>query len=350
MHKNHFAIAAAVMHCSDSRSPGYYPPSLLMNATNSHPIDTLAAGPAPPLTEHTKPKTFWRALQIIPGLTALPPVWCKCTTTFFEPFRRLCLQPTANLVRRWDCPHQCGCLHGIILRNDFAGAIAACRCEPPNCPDIPLSIPDITPLEVNFAKLGRNIARALHCNPKHADLALPFTAQIGSWSTDAVPLILTTQLQPTTFRLVLAELAARLRNGFILLAPTADDINAHSHELLTQSHAAFFSLESILCLATQGFTISSRVIRPLKSPLPAILPLHYQSSWRNYSNRRRRSLRRTRRNKSRAVVFEKATRRKGHSSAVYHKLYPPYSRVRHAIPRPLSVRAQETEAARNPRA
>jgi len=194
----------------------------------------------------------WSSLESIPGLSNFPSRWQFRLGDHFPAFKILCLQPNADQPQSYPCPRECGCWHRIIRRHDATGAVAACRCTPPNCPDLALTNDDITPLEVNRPKLGRALCRALLLNSKPADLALPFTAQIGSWSADPVPAILTIQTDPELFRRVVADLVATLNQPFILLAPTATHLDAHCQQLLARVRAAFFALESHLILTPSG--------------------------------------------------------------------------------------------------
>jgi hypothetical protein len=179
----------------------------------------------------------------------------------------LCLCPLENLAICWDCPKQCGCTHIIVAGQDGVGAVAVCRCTPPNCPNIHLTIDEATPLRVERARLGRAIARALQCDPKHIDLALPETFQIGSWSSDSIPVIVTVQSEPEVFRRVTAELVARLQKPFILLAPTSRHMDAACRELLTHAHAEFFDLKSLLSFDDLG------ALQPLRAPADLFAPL-----------------------------------------------------------------------------
>ena len=151
-----------------------------------------------------------------------------------------------------SCPLGCGCEHFVIRRHDGSGAIAACCCEPDTCPDIPLTLADITALEVSWTKLGRALCQALGLDSKTAKLPLPGTRQIGCWSADAVPVILTIQWESQAFRSVIAELFARLGRPFILLGPTNAYMDANCDELLAHAKASFFALENIVILTPQG--------------------------------------------------------------------------------------------------
>ena len=190
--------------------------------------------------------TAWDSLEQLPGLSALPCAWRDLTGQQFTSLKSICLVPELEFALSFPCPSGCGCSHRIIPRHDQAGALAACICTPATCPDISLTTEEATPLRVSLPKLGRAICKALALQPKEADLALPHTAQIGSWSQAPTPVILTIQFDPARFCHVLAELVARFARPFILLAPTSDHVDLHCHELLSHARSAFFALDSII--------------------------------------------------------------------------------------------------------
>jgi len=201
---------------------------------------------APPVRQR------WRSLELIPGLVALPPAWQEAWGDQFAPFKTLCLHPATWTVVSVPCERNCGCSHSVIRRHDRTAAIGACRCDLPECPDIPLTIEEITPLKVNRQKLGRSIARALGCQPKWLSLAPHFTAQIGFWSANAIPVLFTIPSSPEEFRQTVAGLAACTPEPFILLAPTATYVDAKSTKLLRRAGARFFPLESTVALRADG--------------------------------------------------------------------------------------------------
>ena len=170
----------------------------------------------------------------------------------FPGFRALCLEPSAWQVQHFPCPRRCGCNHSVIPRHDGTGAVGVCRCVPPACPDIPLSRREITPLEVSRVRLGRALCAAFGFDPKHAELPPPNTFQFGSWSADAVPAVLTIQVQSSHFHRALAELAAHLRQPFILFAPTSDFLDAPAKAILEDYSAAFFALSTNVILTDHG--------------------------------------------------------------------------------------------------
>ena len=232
---------------------------------------------------------IWQALESSRGLTAVAASWRERLGDQFDPFKDAFLQRAPGIPRGMPCPRGCACTHEIVTSDECPVASderksadghsppetsvspienpsspstlytphsspirALCRCDPPNCPDILLSPDDIVLLELSWTKIARALCHVFALDYKPADLGLLNTRQIGSWSIDAVPVILTIQHERSWFRTVLLELLARLRQRFILLAPTAKNIDAVSHELLASSDAAFFSLDANITLTAEG--------------------------------------------------------------------------------------------------
>jgi hypothetical protein len=194
----------------------------------------------------------WHRFEVIRPLTAFPVTWREGMGDDFPAFKSLCLQPSSYIPRHYPCPAYCGCWHRIIRRHDNTAAIAACECDPPACPDFNLSIEDITPLELNRSKLARAVCSALGLAHKSAEIGLPMTSQIGSWSAAAIPAFLTIQNEPEVFRRVVCHLATHLNQPFILLAPTAVHLDAQSIPILTRVRAAFFPLDTTVTLNADG--------------------------------------------------------------------------------------------------
>ena len=197
----------------------------------------------------------WRSLESIPGFSALPAVWRRHLGDDFETFRAAFLQKKPTTVKSFPCPRNCGCAHCIIgdtAPNSQSPITAVCRCEPSLCPPLTLTLAEVTPLHLNWAKLGRAICKAFGLDAGDNDFPIPNTRQIGSWSSEAVPVILTIQTERHLFRRVISELALRLQKPFILFAPTSDHLDAACHELLGLARAGFFALDGHVRLTLQG--------------------------------------------------------------------------------------------------
>ena len=190
----------------------------------------------------------WSVLETIPGLIALPGVWRQRFGDAFEPMKDLILRECPSLAQLLPCPRGCGLAHDIICRPD-GSLVATCGADPNQPRDILLTPTEITPWEVSWSKLGHALFEILELHGKSAPLPLPNTLQIGAWSADGVPVILTVQVCGATFRRVVAELVARLQRRFILLAPTSYHCDAPCQELLAHARAAFFPLETTVLLS-----------------------------------------------------------------------------------------------------
>src|SRR2546421_13063154 len=122
---------------------------------------------------------------------------------------------------------RCACYHEIIPFED--GTICAvCRCVPRRCHDMDLKKEDTILWSLNWPKFARALCAGFSLNSKFEWFDLANTAQIGSWSADGVPAILTLQSDKKVFRYVVAALVARLHCPFILFAPTSNHIDATS--------------------------------------------------------------------------------------------------------------------------
>src|SRR5438309_5573052 len=197
----------------------------------------------------------WRSLEAIPGFSALPSIWRRHLGDDFEIFRAAFLQKKATTVRSFPCPRNCGCAHCIIgdaAPTSQSPITAVCRCEPSRCAPLTLTVADITPLHLNWAKLGRAICKAFGLDTAENDFPIPNTHQIGSWSSEAVPVILTIQTDRYVFRRVISELALRLQKPFILLAPSSDHRDDACRDILGLARDADFLFDSDVLLTRPG--------------------------------------------------------------------------------------------------
>jgi len=217
----------------------------------------------------------WQCLEDIHGLVAVPVTWRSGLAGSFEVFHAAYLRTRTDRAKSIPCPNGCGCAHEVVEHRD-GSLVGVCRCEPWNCEDIRLSAEDVILLELNWQKLGRAIARAFGCDAKLGELGLPHTMQIASFSGIGLPVVLTIQNGRDGFQNVVGQLIARLRERFVLLAPTGRFYDAHAHGLLNCVKAGFFNLESLLTLLPSGLlqarTSSGELFSPflpeVKEPVP----------------------------------------------------------------------------------
>jgi hypothetical protein len=214
----------------------------------------------------------WQALEEIRGLIALLPVWRRrAGPENFAAFRNLCLQVSPKTARLFPCPLATECAYRIIQvpqalsflpsaldTRPSTVAIGFCQRDPRRCEHVQLSQDDITPLELNWKKLGREICKAFGLDTRFTTLPIPNTVQIGTWSADAVPVILTVQCERPLFRFACSELVSLLNQKFILLAPTATLADARSTATLNRVGAQLFMLETTLRLTDHGTLHSIR--------------------------------------------------------------------------------------------
>ena len=252
------------------------------------------------------PNLAWGGLESLPGLRGIPSVWRRRLGEHLSSFRPF-LQARPERAAGFFC-ERCGCIHEVVsqapellaaltagmtptgvtsdkYRSSVAAdvsrrtiseeklapthvggycldgsLVAVCTCDLWNCPDLELSPAELVVLEWNWARFSRALCRAFGLDSKFVELNLWQTCQIGSWSADAVPVILTIQSERNEFRRVVAELVARLRRPFILLAPTSRHLDATATELLANVKAGFFALDSHVLLAEHG------ALRAAKTP------------------------------------------------------------------------------------
>lgn len=207
-------------------------------------------------------KAFLEALSALPGLEATTLDWRRMlgpdTFAWAAPF----LRHTGRIATAVHCPFGCGCAHEIAPGDDHALSeepgrpgmmTAVCVCEDlGGCPDFPVAKNDLETLQADPARIGREIARELHCRPLHAALDGARAWQIGSWSAGAVPVFLTFATVPGALAVCVAHCAARLRSRFILLMPELEALDVRSRELLAQTSSGAFGLGEILRTSASG--------------------------------------------------------------------------------------------------
>jgi len=205
------------------------------------------------------PPNPWSCLEVIPGQTGVASIWRGHLGVWFEPFKTCFLHSLAERALSVPCPHECGCRHEVVCHED-GEFVGICQCESWNCADLQLTVEDLTVWTLSWPRLGRALCQALGLQGKRANLNLPATRQVGAWSADAVPVLLTLQSERDGFLFIVGQLVARLRQPFILLAPTSQHLDAEAKELLANVGADVFALASHVEFSNPG------VLRPCVSP------------------------------------------------------------------------------------
>jgi hypothetical protein len=199
---------------------------------------------------------LWRCLEVLTDGNYVAAEWANQAGEHFSTLRSVFLRDTGRRASFVPCPQSCGCQHEIIDRAG-AGLVAICRCEPWNCEDFSIGKQETVLLTLNTAKLGRAVCKAFECDARETQLAIPRTWQIGTKFPNSVPVVFTLQGDREAFRYALLALAARLREKFIVLAPTSRFMDATCSETLAIAKAGFFDLESNLLVSTGG-SLSSK--------------------------------------------------------------------------------------------
>jgi hypothetical protein len=109
---------------------------------------------------------------------------------------------------------------------------------------------------LNWPRLARALCQAFGLNSRFADLKLLNSYQVGVWSADAVPVILTIQAGRSQLSTIISQLSSRLRRPFILLSPTNVNLDATGQEFLANGGAGFFPLDMNVRLTGNGVLVS----------------------------------------------------------------------------------------------
>lgn len=199
----------------------------------------------------------WRVFESLDGPAALPVVWRAFLGDEFGAFRAAFLRDMDITVGAYFC-FECNDNHEIV-RHEDGSIVALCQGESSICGTIPLKPEDCVAIELNWEKLGRAICKAFGFQGRHADLGVHNAVQIGVHTDRVIPVVLGIHCERAPFRHALCELAARLRRQFILIAPTADWMDAPCQEILSGVQAKFLALETSVVLTPQG---ALRAMRP----------------------------------------------------------------------------------------
>ena len=202
---------------------------------------------------------LWQTLETFPGPAAVPAVWKAGLGDEFDIFRSAFLRTRPKPAMSYPCPRDCGCAHEIV-RHKGGPIVAVCQCEPCCCNDIRLAESDCVILELSWQKLGRAICTAFGFAQREAALAVPNAIQIGASGSESIPVMLTIPNDRDVFGQTLTALAATLRRRFILVAPTADFMDAPLQQILADLDALFVPLDTAVRFTATGLLEPTRMI------------------------------------------------------------------------------------------
>lgn len=204
-------------------------------------------------TSKTKNPSPWSALESERALHGTALDWLRAMGDHFQPFKAAFFRKQRKSADTIFCEK---CFrHHLVVRLESPPDLLAFdpgTDEDFHCPDFAVTPADVSVWELNWIRLGRALCQALGLDCRFVWLNLLNTFQIGSWSADAVPVILTIQSQRSGLRLIVSDLTARLRQRFILLTPTNRNFDAQIQELLGNVQAAIFPLDATVALTENG--------------------------------------------------------------------------------------------------
>ena len=209
---------------------------------------------------------LWRWLEHYAGPVAVPAQWRQRLGADYETVRPIYLRKRDGRAYVHPCPHGCGCDHELVWHPD-GRIVAVCQCESEDCDAFEVPPEEAVMLEVNLPRVARAVGAALCGEAREMDLGVPGAQQVGAVGRAAVPVVLLVRTEAPAFRASLAELVARLRRPFVLLAPTSQFLDAPGHELLANASAEFLDLQSHLTMSADGSLHASEAARAVLARL-----------------------------------------------------------------------------------
>jgi hypothetical protein len=209
---------------------------------------------------------FWDWMQRAP-VEATRHEWNRRLGTNFERVTAAVLRRTERDARWMSCPEQCCGGHRLVPQHD-GGFLAICNDDEPMCEDVRITDDEGREWEMDFPRLGRMVARALELAPRDVEMESARCRQIGTFSGTGLPVVMVLPASTREFRESLTQACVRLRERFIVLAPTGRFMDVTCHALLKSAKAGFFDLESLLCLESEGTLRPLRRVAELFAPYP----------------------------------------------------------------------------------
>jgi hypothetical protein len=206
-------------------------------------------------------ETIWNVIERAPA-SAAAVVWKNWFGRDFDAAATAFLRKTERRAGSIPCPDRCGCGHRVVQRG--RGFVGVCACEDVSCDDLTLTAEDIAVWDLNRERLASGVAKAFGCEPKPAAFA-GNVMQVGTFGATSLPIMLLLGGESGEFQAALAGVVARLRDHFVILAPTRRFFDARTQELVNKANAGLFDLESHLRLAPAGALKSNKTAGELFS-------------------------------------------------------------------------------------
>lgn len=213
---------------------------------------------------------IWSFLELVGGQGAIARTWRRWLDgEEFEPFRQALLRRLSNPAASYPCPRGCGCTHRVVRYPDNGGIAAVCQCEPWCCDTIPVTEKELVLYSPDPHAIGRAVARAFGFQPREREMGIPGVLQIGAFTDTAIPAMLVVQPDRRMFHARICEVAAVLRQKFILIAPTATFMDGAAHGLLAGLGGMFIPLSATIRVTPAG---QLQTIRPPLEILEPVTP------------------------------------------------------------------------------
>ena len=209
-------------------------------------------------------KGFWDWLDRAP-VEATRHEWNRRLGTNFERVTKVVLRRTERDATWTPCPDGCCGGHRLVSQPD-GGFLAICNDDEPMCEDVSLTADEGREWEMDFSRLSRLVARALDLAPRDVEMDGARCRQIGTFSGAGQSVVMVLPGSTREFREALTQVFVRLREQFIVLAPTGRFMDATCHALLKSAKAGFFDLESLLGLEPDGMFRVLRSVGELFTP------------------------------------------------------------------------------------
>ncbi len=192
----------------------------------------------------------WSCLEDIPGLSAVKAEWQGFLGGDFERFRKAFLEEASRTARSFPCPHDCGFDHRVRRRTD--GSFVGLQHRDAACKDLNLTAQDVAVWELNVERLGQAVVAALGGQGQVRASGIAGVWEIGTVPGSNVPVMLCLHERADEFCGAVAEITGRLRDRFLLVAPTNRFLTIGARDLLKNVNAEFLDLETHFTWASSG--------------------------------------------------------------------------------------------------
>lgn len=157
------------------------------------------------------------------------------------------------------CPRHCGCFHRV---NEEGKAVCGCG----DCEEIRLTPEDVEVWKPDWTRLRDRVCEAFDLKRKPASFAVPRVWQVGSYGGGALAVVLVVRPDRTASNEAMAQLVARLKGRFVVLAPTLRHDDIESRDLLGRVNSGLVDLESNVGVLPSGEWVPLHTANDLFSP------------------------------------------------------------------------------------